>query len=113
MEYDRPCTGRVATAVAMRRLTLVGVPAMPALTASLTIRRAQVEEAESLSAHRYVAPLHIAAIYAGLGDTRAFEWLEKGLEDRSWLITWLDVDPLFDPIRDDERFGLLARRVWR
>jgi len=50
MEYDRPCTGRVATAVAMRRLTLVGVPAMPALTASLTIRRAQVEEAESLAA---------------------------------------------------------------
>ena len=49
MEYDRPCTGRVATAVAMRRLTLVGVPAMPALTASLTIRRAQVEEAESLA----------------------------------------------------------------
>src|SRR5690349_7622172 len=40
----------VATAVAMRRLTLVGVPAMPALTASLTIRRAQVEEAESLAA---------------------------------------------------------------
>jgi eukaryotic-like serine/threonine-protein kinase len=72
-----------------------------------------VEEAKSLSARRYVAPVHIAAVYAGLGDPRAFEWLEKGLDDRSWLITWLAVDPLFDPIRADERFEQLARRVWR
>jgi eukaryotic-like serine/threonine-protein kinase len=71
------------------------------------------EEAKSLSARRYVAPIHIASVYAGLGDAEAFEWLEKGLDDRSWLMTWLEVDPLFDPIRQDERFGQLSRRVWR
>ena len=43
----------------------------------------------------------------------AFDWLEKGLEDRSWLMTWLEVDPLFDPIRNDERFEEISRRVWR
>jgi len=72
-----------------------------------------VEEAKSLSTRRYVSPVHIATVYAGLGDAEAFEWLEKGFEDRSWRMTWLDVDPLFDPIRNDERFRKLSRRVWR
>jgi hypothetical protein len=72
-----------------------------------------VEEAKSLSARRYVSPLHIATVYAGLDDVEAFEWLEKGFEDRSWLMTWLEVDALFDPIRSDERFRELSRRVWR
>ncbi len=40
----------VPIAVAMRRSTLFGVPAMPILTASLIVRRAQVAEAEPLAA---------------------------------------------------------------
>lgn len=39
----------VPIAVAMRRPTLLGVPAMPILTASLMVRRAQVEEAGLLA----------------------------------------------------------------
>jgi eukaryotic-like serine/threonine-protein kinase len=72
-----------------------------------------VEEAKSLSTRRYVSPITIATVYAGLGDEEAFKWLETGLEDRSWLMTWLEVDPLFDPIRTDARFRQLSRRVWR
>ena len=71
------------------------------------------DEAESLSARRYVAPITVATVYAGLRDDEAFEWLEKGIEDRSWLMTWLAADPLFDLIRSDERFEQLSRRVWR
>ena len=40
----------VPIAAAMRRPTLLGVPAMPILTASLIVRRAQVEEAGALAA---------------------------------------------------------------
>ena len=40
----------VPVAVAMRRPTLLGVPAMPILPASLRVRRAQVEEAGPLAA---------------------------------------------------------------
>ena len=40
-----------------------------------------VEEAKSLSTRRYVSPVSIASVYAGLGDAEAFEWLEKGFED--------------------------------
>lgn len=40
----------VPIAVAMRRPTLLGVPAVPTLTAPLIVRRAQVEEAGALAA---------------------------------------------------------------
>jgi len=40
----------VPIAVAMRRPTLLGVPAMPILAAPLIVRRAQVEEAGPLAA---------------------------------------------------------------
>jgi GNAT superfamily N-acetyltransferase len=40
----------VPITVAMRRPTLLGVPAMPLLTSSLTLRRAQMEEAGLLAA---------------------------------------------------------------
>src|SRR5436853_2938837 len=40
----------VPIAVAMRRPTLLGVPAMPSLTASLIVRRARGEEAGPLAA---------------------------------------------------------------
>jgi len=72
-----------------------------------------VDEAKSWSVRRYVAPAFIAAIYAGLQDELAFEWLEKGLQDRSWFMVWLHVDPLFDPIRGDERFRQISKRVFR
>jgi eukaryotic-like serine/threonine-protein kinase len=72
-----------------------------------------IEDAKSLSRRRYVSPVHIAIIYAGLADLTAFDWLEQGLEDRSWLMTWLGVDPLFDPLRSDNRFEQLASRVWQ
>ncbi|HJQ23115.1 MAG TPA: winged helix-turn-helix domain-containing protein [Blastocatellia bacterium] len=53
----------------------------------------------------------LAIIYIGLGDQeRAFAALAQALEDRSWLISLLKVDPYFDPLRTDARFaGLLAR----
>ena len=43
----------------------------------------------------------------------AFDWLQKALAEKSWLIAWLHADPLFDPIRLDPRFeDLLAQRRW-
>ena len=75
--------------------------------------QAVARELTELSKRRYVAPVNIATVYAGLGDNDdTIEWLEKGLEDRSWLMGWVAVDPLFDGLRSDVRFEQLARRVW-
>ena len=51
-------------------------------------------------------------VYIGLGKLdQAFEWLEKSLQDRSWWLAWLKVDPLFDRARSDPRFSSLMSRV--
>ena len=63
-----------------------------------------LEDLEKLSTETYVTPFGRAAIYAGLRDKdKTMEWLEKAYEERSFL-TWLKVDPAFDPMRDDSRF---------
>jgi hypothetical protein len=67
---------------------------------------------EQLSKQRYVAPFEVAVIYVGLGDKeKTFEWLEKAYQDHSpWLI-WLKVDPRFESLHGDPRYGHLRDRM--
>ena len=52
----------------------------------------------------------IARIYLGLGETdQAIEWLRKGLQERSYWMVFLKMDPVWDPIRDDPRFRELEK----
>ena len=55
----------------------------------------------------------IATIYAGLGDKdRAFEFLERAYQERSWDIAWfLKADLRVDNLRSDPRFQDLVHRV--
>lgn len=47
----------------------------------------------------------VAVIYGALGDRdRAFEWLQKALTAREPSIAYLQVDPVWDPLRSDPRF---------
>ncbi len=72
----------------------------------------RLQELKDLSKQRYVAPFETALVYTGLGDKeRAFEWLEKAYEDRSWGMVRLKVDPRLDPLRSDRRFTGLLRRM--
>jgi hypothetical protein len=41
----------------------------------------------------------------------AFNELEKGYEDRSWIMCQLKVNPVLDPLRSDPRFKALLRRM--
>jgi TolB-like protein/Tfp pilus assembly protein PilF len=50
--------------------------------------------------------------YAGLNDReRAFVWLERAHEERRQRLTWLNVDPLLEPLRSDPRFTDLVHRI--
>jgi serine/threonine-protein kinase len=83
-----------------------------ALAGLRDVANATIAQLAEQGRERYVTPVAIALIFLGLGELdQAFEWLEKGLEDRSWWLAWLKVDPLFDPGRADPRFQSLTSRV--
>ena len=53
-----------------------------------------------------------ALIYAGLNDLdKAFEWLEKGYEERYEGVIYLKVQPYYDNLRSDPRYTDLLRRI--
>jgi len=59
-----------------------------------------------------VDPLAFAQAFAGMGDKdQALSWLEKAYAQHSNGLTSLKVEPAFDPLRADRRFGDLLRRV--
>jgi hypothetical protein len=61
---------------------------------------------------RYVPAYGFGIAYAALGDKdQAFQWLERTLQDRSWEITFLKVDPNLDSLHSDPRFSDLVKRV--
>lgn len=71
-----------------------------------------LNELNALSNQRYVSSYLKATVYAGLGDIdETFAQLEKALTERaSWLV-FLKVSPLFDHLRNDNRFTDLLRRL--
>jgi tetratricopeptide (TPR) repeat protein len=53
-----------------------------------------------------------AWIYTGLGQKeQALEWLEKAYDERSDLLVYLKVDPIFDSLRSEPRYGKLFQRM--
>lgn len=77
----------------------------------------RVEEAQrvrdELQAIRpYVPPYEMAVVATGLGEVdEAFEWLEQALIERAAWLAYLNVSPLFDGLRADERFTTLLERI--
>jgi tetratricopeptide (TPR) repeat protein len=71
-----------------------------------------LDELKELSSQRYIRPYGFAILYTGLGENdRAFEWLNKALEDRDPFMSNLAVEPRFNPLRSDPRFTDLVRRI--
>ena len=71
-----------------------------------------LDDLRRLAKPRDPAPIRLAVIHLGLGETdQAFEWLDKALEARDWQMVLLNVEPLFDGVRSDPRFAALVERV--
>ena len=61
---------------------------------------------------KYVSPYDEAAVYLRLSSAdRAMELLENAFEDQSTWRMLLPVDPKFDQLRHDVRFGVLLKRM--
>jgi TolB-like protein/DNA-binding winged helix-turn-helix (wHTH) protein/Tfp pilus assembly protein PilF len=62
--------------------------------------------------HGYVAAASFVIVYLGLGENeQAFAWLEEAYKERSNMLQFVKVHPLFDPLRGDPRFIDLLHRV--
>jgi len=70
-----------------------------------------LDELKRSPLQRYVSPLDIALVYAGMGDNdSAFVWLEKAYQERVTRLQELP-QPSFDGLRSDARFAELMRRL--
>jgi serine/threonine-protein kinase len=60
----------------------------------------------------YVSPVVFATIELGLGRRdRVFEWMDRAHADRRGWLAYLNVNPVLDPVREDERFQQLVGRM--
>ena len=120
LSYEQKGMYKEAIAAFQRGIQMSGGPLLVALLGhayAVSGNRSEAERVLKLLAdmsaqHRYVSPYTVAAIYAGLGDSRrAFERLEKAIEERDiWLMN-LRVDPVFKGLHSDHRFNTMLLRL--
>src|SRR5215471_7003030 len=71
-----------------------------------------IKELEDKYARKETEGSAVAAVYAGLGDKdKAFEWLEKDLQNRSGNLPDVAASFPFDSLRGDSRYKDLVRRM--
>ena len=62
------------------------------------------------SEQEYVPPTLIADIYFALEqNNQGFEWLKKAVKKQDHWLTWLRVNPNYDPVRSDPRFTAILK----
>jgi serine/threonine-protein kinase len=101
-EVSDPNGGRTA---ALRAYSYAGMGNHPRARELLA---ALHEEAK----REYVSSGLFAIVHGALGELdQAFAWLERARQERSGLLLYARVDPLFDPLRGDPRFDSLLREM--
>lgn len=71
-----------------------------------------LNELENIAKESYIPAQERAIIYIGLGDKdNAFIWLDKAFQDRFAVLPAINVEPLFDDLRNDARFQDLLIRM--
>ena len=74
--------------------------------------QAVLDSLAALSRTQYVTAYAVALVHAALGQRdSAFVWLNKAVDERTHWVLWLNRDRRWDPIRSDERFRAIVRRV--
>ena len=74
--------------------------------------RGILERLTALSQQRYIPALAFAVVHVGLDERdEAFAWLEKAYAERSNRLAYLPMEPTWDRLGSDPRFGELLRRI--
>jgi eukaryotic-like serine/threonine-protein kinase len=95
-----------------RPFSLVGLGNIHAMAGRHDEAEWVLKEILALARTEYVSPYAMAQSYLRLGQyDDAFEWLERGYEERSNGMVYLAVEPVLAPVRSDPRYQDLLRRV--
>jgi serine/threonine-protein kinase len=93
-------------------LATAGLGRVAVARGRLTEARGILDGLYAESREHYVSPVAFVMMHAGLNQAdRAFEWLDRALDDRRGWLAYLRVEPLVDPIRGDPRFGRLLEKM--
>jgi len=58
------------------------------------------------------SPYSVSSVLLGLGETeQTLDWLERGAEERIFMVNFAKVNPFYDGIREDPRFVRLLRTL--
>jgi TolB-like protein len=77
-----------------------------------SLARECVERLTRLAASQYVSPLAEAFAAIGMKDfDLAFRRLNEAIEDKTAFVNLLAVEPFFEPLRSDQRFTRLLKRL--
>jgi serine/threonine-protein kinase len=83
---------------------------------AISERRQEAEqllrELEQSRQRGYVSPVAFAILHIGLGNVaQALDWTERAFEERRGWLAYVNVNPLFDPLRHEPRFVALVERM--
>jgi len=60
----------------------------------------------------YVSPVAFAILHIGLGNlSAALDWAERAYDERRGWLAYVNVNPIFDPLRNEPRFAGLVQRM--
>jgi TolB-like protein/Tfp pilus assembly protein PilF len=92
--------------------TLAGLAYVYALQKKTNQSIAILSQLQTHQEDFYVHPMYIAIVYVAMEDfDEAMHWLEKGYDDRSEWMIFLQVEHMLDPLRGDERFIELVKKM--
>jgi serine/threonine-protein kinase len=92
------------------------VDSLQAMTLAVSGRRTEavalLTEINHRAVHDYISPVSIAYVCTALGDKdAAFENLDQAISDRDPNILGLKSNPIFEGLREDERYHALLRKM--
>ncbi len=114
--------GDVAEAERVLReaLTLEGAAAYSKATLGWLLARsgrredalALLRELDAARAQGYVSPVAFAILHIGLGNlSQALDWSERAYDERRGWLAYVNVNPIFDPLRHEPRYAALVKRM--
>jgi serine/threonine-protein kinase len=106
------CYGRARQADANSKF----IDSLEAMTLAMAGRRADatamLDTIMRRAVNDYISPVSIAYICTALGDKdQAFENLDRAIQDRDSSLLGIKSNPIFEPLRTDERYHAILRKM--